>query len=195
MEKSVMDTICSSFDNFFDSEKKIAKYIINHYDKVVDMTVGQLAKASGASEASVSRFCKKIGVKGFHHLKISLAKEMVESDINEVSVSNNISFDDISQSLQNILANKVEELKQTVSLMDNDQLPVILKEILNARSVQLLRVMSLSLSLLPSANIRPEERQYRTTFLILILVFMILSGVIVPLIVMGLRSSCSLSCL
>ena len=49
MEKSVMDTICSSFDNFFDSEKKIAKYIINHYDKVVDMTVGQLAKASGAS--------------------------------------------------------------------------------------------------------------------------------------------------
>ena len=140
MEKSVMDTICSSFDNFFDSEKKIAKYIINHYDKVVDMTVGQLAKASGASEASVSRFCKKIGVKGFHHLKISLAKEMVESDINEVSVSNNISFDDISQSLQNILANKVEELKQTVSLMDNDQLPVILKEILNARSVQFVAV-------------------------------------------------------
>ena len=140
MEKSVMDTICSSFDSFFDSEKKIAKYIINHYDKVVDMTVGELAKTSGASEASVSRFCKKIGVKGFHHLKISLAKEMVESNINEVSVSNHISFDDISQSLQNILANKVEELKQTVSLMDNDTLPEILQEILKARSVQFVAV-------------------------------------------------------
>lgn len=65
----------------------------------------------------------------------------------------------------------------------------------NARSVQLLRVKPLSLSLLDSANIRPEERRYRTTFLILILVFMILSGVIVPLIVMGLRSSQRLSCL
>lgn len=136
MEKTVMDTICSSFDSFFDSEKKIAKYIINNYDKVVDMTVGQLANASGASEASVSRFCKKIGVKGFHHLKISLAKEMVESGTGSVSVSNNISIDEIGQSLQNILANKVEELKQTVSMMDEVKLKEILTIIKNAKSVQ-----------------------------------------------------------
>lgn len=140
MERTVMDTICSSFDTFFDSEKKIAKYIINHYDKVVEMTVGELATASGASEASVSRFCKKVGVKGFHHLKLSLAKEMVESDMNGVEVSNHISYDDISQSLQNILANKVEELKQTVSLMDNKQLPKILDLLLKARSVQFVAV-------------------------------------------------------
>jgi len=140
MERTVMDTICSSFDTFFDSEKKIAKYIINHYDKVVEMTVGELATASGASEASVSRFCKKVGVKGFHHLKLSLAKEMVESDMNGVEVSNHISYDDISQSLQNILANKVEELKQTVSLMDNEQLPKILDLLLKARSVQFVAV-------------------------------------------------------
>lgn len=40
------------------------------------MTVSELAKASSASEASVSRFCRRIGMKGFHQLKISLAKEM-----------------------------------------------------------------------------------------------------------------------
>lgn len=136
MKKTVMDTICSSFNSFFDSEKKIAKYIINNYDKVVDMTVGQLADASGSSEASVSRFCKKVGVKGFHHLKISLAKEMVESGTGNVSVSNNISINDIGQSLQNILANKVEELKQTVSMMDEAKLKEILTIIKNAKSVQ-----------------------------------------------------------
>lgn len=140
MEKTVMDTICSLFDSFFDSEKKIAKYIINHYDKVVEMTVSELAAASGASEASVSRFCKKVGVKGFHHLKISLAKEMVDLEIDHVKVSNRISYHDISQSLQNILANKVEELKQTVSLMDNEQLPCILTLLLNARSVHFVAV-------------------------------------------------------
>jgi len=140
MEKTVLDTICSSFDNFFDSEKKIAKYIINHYDKVVDMTVGQLATASGASEASVSRFCKKVGVKGFHHLKISLAKEMVESDIKDVNLSNRISVDDVEQSLQNILANKVEELKQTVSMMNEKQLKEILETIQKARRVEFVAV-------------------------------------------------------
>ena len=65
-----MDTICSSFDSFFDSEKKIAKYILNHYQDVVDMTVGELALASGASEASVSLFLvKKLELKGFHQFK------------------------------------------------------------------------------------------------------------------------------
>lgn len=141
MERTVMDTICSSFDSFFDSEKKIAKYIINHYDQVVDMTVGELASASGASEASVSRFCKKVGVKGFHHLKISLAKEMVDANSNKIKVvSNHISIDDVEQSLQNILANKVEELKQTVSMMNTDELEKILKIIQKARIVQFIAV-------------------------------------------------------
>lgn len=140
MEKTVMDTICSSFDTFFDSEKKIAKYIINHYDKVVEMTVGELANASGASEASVSRFCKKVGVKGFHHLKISLAKEMVDSNMNDVEISHRISVDDISHSLQNILANKIEELKQTVSMMNDIQLKDILKMIQNAHHVEFVAI-------------------------------------------------------
>lgn len=140
MERTVMDTICSSFDNFFDSEKKIAKYIINHCDKVVEMTVGELAHASGASEASVSRFCKKVGVKGFHHLKISLAKEMVDSNMNDVNLSNRISIDDVSQSLQNILANKIEELKQTVSMMDTKQMETILRIIQKAKCVQFVAV-------------------------------------------------------
>jgi len=140
MERTVMDTICSSFDSFFDSEKKIAKYIINHYDQVVEMTVGELATASGASEASVSRFCKKVGMKGFHHLKISLAKEMVESDMTKVEVSNRISIDDIGQSLQNILANKVEELKQTISMMNDENLKDILNVLSKARSVTFVAV-------------------------------------------------------
>ncbi len=140
MEKTVMDIICSSFDTFFDSEKKIAKYIINHYDKVVDMTVGELAVASGASEASVSRFCKKVGVKGFHHLKISLAKEMVDSNMNDVEISHRISIDDISHSLQNILANKIEELKQTVSMMNEIQLRDVLKIIQNAHRVEFVAI-------------------------------------------------------
>ena len=83
---------------------------------------------------------KKIGVKGFHHLKISLAKEMVDLDTSEVKVSNHISADDISQSLQNILANKIEELKQTVSMMDNTQLSEILNVIYHAHAVQFVAV-------------------------------------------------------
>ena len=136
MEKTIMDTICSSYDSFFESEKKIAKYMINHYDKVVDMTVGELAQASGSSEASVSRFCRKIGAKGFHHLKISIAKEMVDAHLTDTNLSNRISAREMEQSLQNILANKTEELKQTVSMMDPAVLDAVLTRVNQARIVQ-----------------------------------------------------------
>lgn len=140
MEKSVLDIICASLDNFFESERKIGTYIIQHTEDVVDMTVGELAQACGVSDASVSRFCKKIDMKGFHHLKITLAKEISEKDKGEEEVSNHISVNDIGQSLKNILANKVTEITQTVSMMDTKQLSEILDKLNTARTVQFFAV-------------------------------------------------------
>lgn len=140
MEKSVLDTICASLDTFFESERKIGTYIIQHTAKVVDMTVGELAQACGVSDASVSCFCKKIDMKGFHHLKITLAKEISERGKEEEEVSNHISVNDIGQSLKNILANKVMEITQTVSMMDIKQLHEILDKLNTAKTVQFFAV-------------------------------------------------------
>ena len=140
MEKSVLDIICASLDSFFESERKIGTYIIQHTAEVVDMTVGELAQACGVSDASVSRFCKKINMKGFHHLKITLAKEISEKGIEEEEVSNHISVNDIEQSLKNILANKVTEITQTVLMMDAKQLSEILNKLNMARTVQFFAV-------------------------------------------------------
>lgn len=140
MEKSILDIICASLDSFFESERKIGTYIIQHTAEVVDMTVGELAQACGVSDASVSRFCKKINMKGFHHLKITLAKEISEKGIEEEEVSNHISVNDIEQSLKNILANKVTEITQTVSMMDAKQLSEILNKLNMARTVQFFAV-------------------------------------------------------
>ena len=140
MEKSVLDIICASLDSFFESERKIGTYIIQHTAEVVDMTVGELAQACGVSDASVSRFCKKINMKGFHHLKITLAKEISEKGIEEEEVSNHISVNDIEQSLKNILANKVTEITQSVSMMDAKQLSEILNKLNIARTVQFFAV-------------------------------------------------------
>lgn len=134
MEKSVINQICASMDTFFETEKKIGNFIIHHPKEIVDMTVGELAKECQVSEASVSRFCKKIDMKGFHHLKISIAKEMV-SQSEDDELSNHISVDDLEQSLKNILANKVAELTQTVSMMNSENLQDILKRINNAQNV------------------------------------------------------------
>ena len=134
MEGSVINQICASMDSFFDTEKKIGDYIVRNPKKVVDMTVGELAKECGVSEASVSRFCKRIELKGFHHLKISLARELVDAQ-DDGEISGHISVDDMECSLRGILSNKMEELRQTVAMIDREELKKILDVINNADTV------------------------------------------------------------
>lgn len=136
--KSVIGVICSSYDTFFESEKKIANCIMEQKREVVDMTVAELARASGASDASVSRFCRRCGFRSFHQLKMTLARELSE-DI-QGATGNDIDRRDIAQSLQNILANKTEELKQTVAMMEPENMDRILDIIQKARMVQFIAV-------------------------------------------------------
>lgn len=138
--RSPLGVICSSYESFFDAEKKIADYIMENKAKAVDMTVGELAKASGTSDATVSRFCRRCGFKGFQSLKLALAREVLKEEQEKEQVSNDIDRKDLSQSLKNILANKVAELTETVEMMDIQNLETILYKLEHAKTVQLAAV-------------------------------------------------------
>ena len=134
--QGILGTICSAYDQFFDAEKKIADYIMEHKKEVVDMTVAQLARASNTSDATVSRFCRRCGFKGFQSLKIELAKEVMEEERDSLQVSNEINRKNLPQSLQNILANKMAEMTGTMGMMEPDNLETILRILETARIIQ-----------------------------------------------------------
>ena len=138
--RSVLGVICSAYDSFFEAEKKIADYIMEHKEQAVDMTVGELAKASGTSDATVSRFCRRCGFKGFQNLSLTLAREILEEEHQSQEVTNDIDRTDLEQSLKNILANKIAELTETIKMMDIKNLEVILDKLEHARIVQLAAV-------------------------------------------------------
>ena len=113
---------------------------MEHKEQAVDMTVGELAKASGTSDATVSRFCRRCGFKGFQNLKLTLAREILEEEHQSQEVTNDIDRTDLEQSLKNILANKIAELTETIKMMDIKNLEVILDKLEHARMVQLAAV-------------------------------------------------------
>ena len=138
--QSVVGVICASYDQFFEAEKKIADCIKSRKEEVVDLTVAELAAASGTSDATVSRFCRRCGFKSFQNLKMALAREVLEERQKAIQVSNDIDRADKGQSLQNILANKVAELTETVNLMDGEALEQALRLLEQADLVQVAAV-------------------------------------------------------
>lgn len=140
MKITILNKIFSEFNSFSDSEKKIADFIINNKKKVIDITIAELAEKSGVSEASVSRFCKKCEMKNFYQLKLTLAKELTENGTETVEASNSINTENISSSLQSILSNKIEELTQTITHINENNLKNILSVIQKGKIVQLAAV-------------------------------------------------------
>ena len=66
----VISRITSSYGKLSKGHKKIADYVSAHYDKAAFMNVGQLASATGKSEATVVRFSTELGYNPFvNHIR------------------------------------------------------------------------------------------------------------------------------
>ena len=61
-----------------DSEKKVAEYIKKNYERVIHLSIVEVAEESGTSESTVVRLCKALEYRGFQDFKIHLARECRE---------------------------------------------------------------------------------------------------------------------
>ena len=59
------------------SEKKLAKKLIGlDINEVVYMSITELSEKISSSEATILRFCRKIGFKGFQDFKLALSRDI-----------------------------------------------------------------------------------------------------------------------
>ena len=74
MSKILLD-VKIHYPSFSKAEKKVADFIMENPSKILPLYITELAQMSGTSEASIVRFSKKLGFKGFQQFKIAIAKE------------------------------------------------------------------------------------------------------------------------
>ena len=76
-QMNILDRIHASYYQLSAAERKVADYVLGHHDQVQFMSITQLAEECGIAEATVSRFCRSLRLKGFNAFKIELAKHSV----------------------------------------------------------------------------------------------------------------------
>ena len=60
--------------NMTERERDICRYILENPEKIEEMSSRELGHATFTSAASVTRFCQKIGVKGFPEFKMQFVR-------------------------------------------------------------------------------------------------------------------------
>lgn len=123
-QTNIISLLCSDLA-LFAAERRIADYILANAQEAVNMTQAQLAAASGSSEATVSRFCKKLGYENYRMFQLALARDVRETH-RVGRYSNDVSLEDVPQSLENILNNKLNELTATVHSLNEESLRKVL---------------------------------------------------------------------
>lgn len=75
MAISIRDRILKKYDALSDGEKKIGKYIVDHYSEILSLSSKELAQIVGVSSTMIVRFAKEFGYQGFLPLRADLKKE------------------------------------------------------------------------------------------------------------------------
>jgi DNA-binding MurR/RpiR family transcriptional regulator len=75
--RSPLVLIAQALDQLHEAERRVADFVTNNPEAVVHSTVAQIASAAGTSSATVVRFCRTVGLRGFPELRLSLARDMM----------------------------------------------------------------------------------------------------------------------
>ena len=131
---NVFDTISQSYYELTASERKTADYVLKNRDRSQYLSIGELAEESGVAEATVSRFCRRLGYKGYNAFKLAIAnagapKPAAASD-KPIRDS-----DDPIELARKLYAVESEAMLQTLSLLRPAELDKAVTILRNARKV------------------------------------------------------------
>lgn len=115
----ILERIHASYYQLTATERKVADYVLARYDQVQFMSITQLADECGTAEASISRFCRSLKLKGFNAFKIELAKRTVSGGIQQKPQEQ--PADSVLGRSQEVGRVAVEAVKQTVELVEPEQ--------------------------------------------------------------------------
>ncbi|WP_409968638.1 MurR/RpiR family transcriptional regulator [Bengtsoniella intestinalis] len=124
MPHNILHTIEQNMTSFSKGQKKIARYILENYDKAAFVTASKLGRLVEVSESTVVRFASELGYDGYPSMQRAL-QEMIRSKLTSTqrieAAGDKLVGQDIVQSVIQSDVEKLEMVAQEASREEFDQ--------------------------------------------------------------------------
>ena len=127
---NVFEKINSEYYQLTSAEKKVADYVLRHRIDVQYMSISELAEECTVADATISRFCRRLGLTGYNAFKLELAKASMTRDSHRADAAILQESSGFHAMCKKLLGENVAVLEQTIQLLDPRQV---------SRAVDLLR--------------------------------------------------------
>jgi RpiR family carbohydrate utilization transcriptional regulator len=115
--KGLLVSLRGQLPSLKSAEKKVACLILKSPEKIMGLSVAEASTQSSVSEATVIRFCRTLGLKGYQDLKYRLAAELAapgRAALGEEVMEG----DSVEEVLQKVFAFNIQTLKETLEVLD-----------------------------------------------------------------------------
>ena len=144
MNKNLLVLMEERMPEFSKGQKRIARYILDHYDKAAYMTASRLGSIVEVSESTVVRFAIEVGFDGCPEMQRAL-QELIRTRltaVQRVDVTNSlIGEDDV---LDKVLGSDADKIRRTLDEIDRKSFDEAVEKIVAARSIYIIGVRSSS---------------------------------------------------
>lgn len=118
------------------AESKVADFITAHTDEVTAMSITVLAQRSATSEATVTRLCKKLHLRGYQELRLALAQD--NGDPRLRAIHEDVALGDSAGSiLGKVFSGAREALNDTLDVVDERQFGRAVDALVRAKTINL----------------------------------------------------------
>ena len=141
-QENLFEVLNSNYTSMSKSHKKIADFIINHYDQAVFMTAAKLGAGLDISESTVVRFAMALGYSGYPEFQKDL-EECVKLKLSAVQkMEAKYGRSSQSEVLVSVLESDMEKIQHTIDNLDPAAFETAMDIILNARNIYIMGLRS-----------------------------------------------------
>lgn len=134
--RNIFEIISAEYYVFTPSEKKIADFILANQDGLAYLSIGQLAAGAAVAEATVSRFCRRLGFRNFVEFKLTAANTALRFKPANNPLSGQIERTDTVEDIcRKLYSAEVDALAQTMEVLDAAEVVRAADLLENARRV------------------------------------------------------------
>ena len=142
MQYDVLDRIREQYKGMSKGHKKIASFILEHYDQAVFMTAARLGDALRISESTVVRFAAGIGYRGYPEFQRAL-EECVQNKLSSVQkIDAKYGHSTQSEILTSVLTADMDKLQHTIQHLDAAAFETAVDTILGADHIYIMGLRS-----------------------------------------------------
>ncbi len=142
MKEDLLQRIEELIPTFSKSQKLIANYILNHYEKAAYMTALKLGNAVNVSESTVVRFAIELGFEGYPQLQRSLQSHIKNklTSIQRMDVARSRIGD--LDPVEGVLTQDIDKIRRTLESVDRESFENAVNTIVDARRIYIQGAMS-----------------------------------------------------